>query len=169
MKRRVQLIHVGPIAKKSSEKVILSKNLSLSDLQDKIEKGKEITKEELDQVEKMLKEKQKKRFENIISKYVTKDELEEIEKDLKDLNDKGNCPKCSSDEMLVCIPKVKKKGSVKSKSKSKSKSKKKDKVCPEGKVLNPKTGRCVKIKKPKNCPEGKVLNPKTKRCIKIKK
>uniref|UniRef100_A0A6C0CH94 Helicase ATP-binding domain-containing protein n=1 Tax=viral metagenome TaxID=1070528 RepID=A0A6C0CH94_9ZZZZ len=49
--------------------------------------------------------------------------------------------------------------------------KKKKKECPEGKVLNPKTGRCIKIKKEKKkeCPEGKVLNPKTGRCIKIKK
>ena len=70
------------------------------------------------------------------------------------------------------------------------------KKCPEGKVLNPKTGRCIMIKKkpqlpivkspikspvkspvkpivkpksPKKCPEGKVLNPKTGRCILIKK
>ena len=69
-----------------------------------------------------------------------------------------------------------------------------DKKCPEGKILNPKTKRCIKIesynklykkpviedhkkpiiddKKPiieedKKCPEGKILNPKTKRCIKI--
>jgi hypothetical protein len=46
------------------------------------------------------------------------------------------------------------------------------KNCPEGKVLNPKTGRCIKdktgaaaAKSPKKCPEGKVLNPKTGRCI----
>jgi len=67
--------------------------------------------------------------------------------------------------------------------------------CPEGKILNPKTNRCIKInrsktekkkpepqpeKKPepqpeikkktlkqKICPEGKILNPKTNRCIKI--
>jgi hypothetical protein len=53
------------------------------------------------------------------------------------------------------------------------------KKCPEGKVLNPKTGRCIKnknllvvkpsVKSPKKCPEGKVLNPKTGRCILIKK
>ena len=57
------------------------------------------------------------------------------------------------------------------------------KVCPEGKVLNPITGRCINIKtvkavklnkpvKPvkddKICPEGKVLNPITGRCINIK-
>ena len=45
------------------------------------------------------------------------------------------------------------------------------KECPEGKVLNPKTGRCVKKlstskETPKECPEGKVLNPKTGRCVK---
>jgi hypothetical protein len=48
------------------------------------------------------------------------------------------------------------------------------KMCPPGKVLNPKTNRCIKetIKKPINvtikkkiCPPGKVLNPKTNRCI----
>jgi glutamine cyclotransferase len=53
------------------------------------------------------------------------------------------------------------------------------KKCPEGKILNPKTGRCIKnknlidkkppIKSPKKCPEGKILNPKTGRCILIKK
>ena len=53
-----------------------------------------------------------------------------------------------------------------------------EKECPEGKVLNPLTNRCINIKsinklakKPlskmdKKCPEGKVLNPKTGRCIK---
>lgn len=54
------------------------------------------------------------------------------------------------------------------------------KVCPEGKVLNPSTGRCIKDKsvqksQPKaktkkvvakrDCPPGKVLNPTTGRCI----
>jgi hypothetical protein len=49
------------------------------------------------------------------------------------------------------------------------------KDCPEGKVRNPKTNRCIKIKevktetkKEKKCPKGKVLNPKTNRCINIK-
>ena len=70
---------------------------------------------------------------------------------------------------------------------SKVKPEKPAKVCPEEKVLNPLTNRCIKIKtinkvrknplskpeKPKNkepkpCPEGKVRNPKTCRCIKIK-
>ena len=62
------------------------------------------------------------------------------------------------------------------------------KECPPGKVLNPKTNRCIKIKTPvvkepkkteikdikpvvkpvatKECPPGKILNPKTNRCIK---
>ena len=51
------------------------------------------------------------------------------------------------------------------------------KECPPGKVLNPKTGRCIKEKKSisktsdlkiKECPPGKVLNPETGRCIKEK-
>jgi hypothetical protein len=58
--------------------------------------------------------------------------------------------------------------------------KKSAKKPPEGKVLNPKTGRYiliknainkndVKSKSPKNCPKSKVLNPKTGRCILINK
>jgi len=54
------------------------------------------------------------------------------------------------------------------------------KICPEGKVINPLTGRCVLLKNlnklpktrlsypEKECSEGKVLNPKTGKCIKIK-
>jgi serine/threonine protein kinase len=46
------------------------------------------------------------------------------------------------------------------------------KPCPEGKEINPKTGRCIKINVQKNvdapCPPGKERNPKTGRCIKIK-
>ena len=50
------------------------------------------------------------------------------------------------------------------------------KPCPEGKELNPDTGRCIKIKTQKavvksvvkTCPEGKEINPDTGRCIKIK-
>ena len=41
------------------------------------------------------------------------------------------------------------------------------KICPENKVLNPKTNRCIKKPNIKICPENKVLNPKTNRCIKI--
>lgn len=48
----------------------------------------------------------------------------------------------------------------------------KEKECPPGKVLNPKTRRCVKEKAKadgaKSCPPGKVLNPKTRRCVKEK-
>ena len=55
-----------------------------------------------------------------------------------------------------------------------------DKECPEGKILNPLTNKCINIKTinkvPKNtlslpekeCPDGKILNPLTNRCIKIK-
>jgi len=49
------------------------------------------------------------------------------------------------------------------------------KPCPEGKEINPHTGRCVKIRKTvKNtsnepCPEGKERNPDTGRCVKIRK
>jgi hypothetical protein len=54
--------------------------------------------------------------------------------------------------------------------------KKSPKKCPDGKVLNPETGRCILIKNaakatkksPKKCPDGKVLNPATGRCILIK-
>ena len=49
-------------------------------------------------------------------------------------------------------------------------------TCPPGKLVNPKTGRCIQDtpanrKKlglqvsPKSCPPGKVINPKTGRCI----
>jgi hypothetical protein len=68
---------------------------------------------------------------------------------------------------------------------SPKKASKKPKQCPDGKVLNPATGRCILsknaakagiatktvkdvkdvIKKPKQCPDGKVLNPATGRCI----
>ena len=59
----------------------------------------------------------------------------------------------------------------------------KKKECPPGKVLNPRTNRCIKdkgkknaaaeanvphLEKKKECPPGKVLNPKTNRCIKDK-
>lgn len=51
--------------------------------------------------------------------------------------------------------------------------KKKKRICPEGKLLNEKTGRCIKDKKKNNvektCPDGKTLNEKTGRCIKDKK
>ena len=68
-------------------------------------------------------------------------------------------PKCTASNLLTgsCI-------------KSK-KNNLKPKECPTGKVLNPKSGRCVKDRrtittntKPKECPTGKVLNPKSGRC-----
>jgi hypothetical protein len=47
-----------------------------------------------------------------------------------------------------------------------------EKKCPDGKIINPKTGRCIKIKDinktEKKCIDGKIINPKTGRCIKIK-
>ena len=49
-----------------------------------------------------------------------------------------------------------------------------NKICPEGKVLNPITGRCINVKADKHlkdvkvCPDGKVLNPITGRFINIK-
>jgi serine/threonine protein kinase len=53
------------------------------------------------------------------------------------------------------------------------KSARREKACPDGKVLNPKTNRCVKnpnrSKTVKVCPEGKILNPLTNRCVKQKK
>ena len=55
----------------------------------------------------------------------------------------------------------------------KDKSQTKTKICPPGKVINPKTNRCIKDKsqtqtKTTICPPGKVINPKTNRCIKDK-
>ena len=55
----------------------------------------------------------------------------------------------------------------------KSIQKPKKKICPPGKVLNPKTNRCINkpvqksTTKPKKkiCPPGKILNHKTNRCI----
>ena len=35
------------------------------------------------------------------------------------------------------------------------------KECPSGKIINPKTNRCVN----KKCPSGKIINPKTYRCV----
>jgi hypothetical protein len=57
--------------------------------------------------------------------------------------------------------------------KSNKEDKNNNKECPPGKVINPKTGRCIKDKSKKEnnnkeCPPGKVINPKTGRCIKDK-
>ena len=51
---------------------------------------------------------------------------------------------------------------------NKPQEKTKKKVCPKGKIINPKTGRCINKKektKKKVCPKGKIINPKTGRCI----
>jgi len=40
------------------------------------------------------------------------------------------------------------------------------KACPEGKIRNEKTGRCIKDRTQKACPDGKIRNEKTGRCIK---
>jgi ribA/ribD-fused uncharacterized protein len=53
--------------------------------------------------------------------------------------------------------------------KNKKTTPKKLKDCPEGKVRNEKTGRCITVKTVKPCPEGKVRNEKTGRCITLKK
>ena len=49
---------------------------------------------------------------------------------------------------------------------------KEPKPCTDGKIRNPKTGRCIKVKTSsvlKPCKEGKVRNSITKRCVNIKK
>ena len=46
------------------------------------------------------------------------------------------------------------------------------KICPVGKIVNPVTGRCIKVNKTmrvKECPPGKIVNPATGRCIKVNK
>jgi hypothetical protein len=55
------------------------------------------------------------------------------------------------------------------------KNQKEKKKCPEGKILNPKTGRCIidrskvvkKDEKEKECPKGSYLNSNSDRCKKI--
>ena len=73
----------------------------------------------------------------------------------------------------VLSPKKPKVHSIKKTNENKAKA-----PCPEGKIRNPITGRCINIKQPKQpkqpkasikpCPEGKVRNPATGRCINIK-
>jgi hypothetical protein len=51
-----------------------------------------------------------------------------------------------------------------------------DKECHEGQMINPLTGRCIKIRKAPNpswsrvrtCVEGQMINPLTGRCIKVR-
>ena len=120
----------------------------------------------------------------------------------KELNPKtGRCIKIKTQKVKkVKIPKVKtSKQKVVIKLEPVKELEQRPKICPEGKEINPKTGRCVKIKTQKVkkvkipkvktskqkvviklepvkeieqivkiCPEGKEINPKTGRCVKIK-
>ena len=90
------------------------------------------------------------------------------------LSEKGRCKKVISntdisDECEVSDNKNQKRckrKSIKVTPKSKDK-----KICPKGKILNPKTNRCIINRKNtrkntrKKCPKGKTLNKKTNRCI----
>jgi len=111
-----------------------------------------------------------KSFSNSIS-IKTDDDIVELVKSRKELKVASTCPKprrpvdgkCPDNFEIRLNPQ-----------KFECCYKKSKKECPEGKVLNPLTGRCIKIKadkiekKKKECPEGKVLKPLTGRCIKIK-
>jgi hypothetical protein len=88
----------------------------------------------------------------------------------------GYNKKGEADKSLI-KEKSPKKSPKKSVKKSDKKSVKKSvKKCPEGKIENPKTGRCVNEfgkmgktikseKSEKKCPAGKIENPKTGRCV----
>ena len=102
--------------------------------------------------------------------YVRKD----ANKDTSSESDAANAAKSRTPPKSLTPPKSPKKP-------KQPKNPKEPKVCPEGKVLNPRTNRCILIKnvnkpykspknpkEPKVCPEGKVLNPRTNRCILIK-
>ena len=88
------------------------------------------------------------------------------------LSDKGRCKQVfskadSSDICEISNNKNQKRCKRKSVKKNPKVSKK---VCPKGKILNPKTNRCIidrkkNIKSKKKCPPGKIINPKTNRCI----
>ena len=121
------------------------------------------------------------KYENIISKDKInvkanyKNALD-LEKSIKSIIKKTNMSKSNINEIAesdpVVILKKCPEGKVLNPKTDRCIKKKTEKVkkCPEGKVLNPKTGRCIKKKteKVKKCPEGKVLNPKTGRCIRNK-
>jgi hypothetical protein len=127
---------------------------------------------------------------------LSKDEIKEIKKELNGMKkEKKNADKVKGEPRDVidfinnCFIK-KPAGKVKKdvnddEDDNAVKAPKAPKECPEGKVLNPNTGRCIKDKTgtagaakapksakapkaPKECPEGKVLNPNTGRCIKQK-
>jgi hypothetical protein len=90
------------------------------------------------------------------------------------LSDKGRCKQVfsieeTSDNCEVSDNKNQKRCKRKSMKNNPKVSKKK---CLKGKILNPKTNRCIidrkkniKSKKKKICPPGKIINPKTNRCI----
>ena len=93
------------------------------------------------------------------------------------LSEKGRCKqvfskKDVSDDCEMSDNKNQKRCKRKSMKKNPKENPKKNtkKICPKGKVLNPKTNRCIidrkkqKTKK-KVCPPGKILNTKTNRCI----
>jgi hypothetical protein len=132
----------------------------------------------------------------VIENDMLKKEIEKLT-GKKDIFDKFNITSNPTETTSTTIVPVKKESvkSVKSLESIKEKKQiKSKKTCPEGKELNPKTGRCIKIKTQKEktqkvrrvepkkspnqvleivktsktCPEGKELNPKTGRCIKIK-
>ena len=133
---------------------------------------------------------------------LNKDEIKEIKKEINGMKkEKKNADKMKDEPSDVidfinkCLkikPERKAKAAADSddedaaKAAKPAKPAKPPKECPEGKVLNPSTGRCITdksakaakpakepkapkaAKAPKECPEGKVLNPKTGRCIKQK-
>ena len=88
------------------------------------------------------------------------------------LSEKGRCKQVfskedASDDCEMSDNKNQKRCKRKSVKKNPKVSKKK---CPKGKILNPKTNRCIidrkkNIKSKKKCPPGKILNTKTNRCI----
>ena len=155
----------------------------------------------LDDKMKLLQHKMRFRENLDIPDYIkTKTELSTLEKYKEHMND-FNSPLSSASFLSTPLstplqtppsvtPSVTPPKSVTPLSLVKTKTQKKPIICPPGKVLNPKTNRCVKVKpeKPirqvlkakrealqqelrnitKECPPGKVLNPDTGRCIKVK-
>jgi len=73
-------------------------------------------------------------------------------------------PQVAEPQQQVAEPQV-----AEPKQKAVERKRQKTKDCPEGKVRNPTTGRCITEKKIKDCPEGKVRSPTTGRCITEKK
>lgn len=96
----------------------------------------------------------------------------------QDINSSSASIKFNSGISSSSSPIIKKK---EPKRETKKETKKEPKICPDGKILNPITGRCIKIKpvkkeplkktttkiinEPKICPDDKILNPATNRCV----